>query len=245
MQNSLVFMMILFFSNTTLCAITPEITNPDNFNENIYIVKNLSANRGYSPSLGSDCGDITLKDFTPKIYRSQKNKTNNPLYQGITSQYCSIEKEAKGNGYVAGMLLPERIYFDNKDKIWKKKTKKMNTHDIIASQKLYGVKNINELKTINIYNIESVNASGYAIIDYNITKEEKRSNLKKKLSFCLFSNAEAFCGSGSMIYLFDGKEVDFTNYVLKSLETVEITPLLNWIIIATSEKGNRKWKALE
>lgn len=103
----------------------------------------------------------------------------------------------------------------------------MSAHDIIASQKLYGVKNINELKAINIYNIESVNASGYAIIDYNITKEEQRSNIKKKLSFCLFSNTEAFCGSGSMIYLFDGKEVDFTNYVLKSLETVEITPLLN------------------
>jgi hypothetical protein len=67
-------MTILFFSNTTLCAITPEITNPDKFNENIYIVKHLSANRGYSPSLGSDCGDITLKDFNPKIYRSQKKQ---------------------------------------------------------------------------------------------------------------------------------------------------------------------------
>lgn len=72
MKNSLACVIILSFSNATLCAITPEITNPDEFNENSFIVKHLSANRGYSPSLGSGCGNITLKDFTPEIYRSQK-----------------------------------------------------------------------------------------------------------------------------------------------------------------------------
>lgn len=108
-----------------------------------------------------------------------------------------------------------------------KEDKKMNERDMISSQKLYGVKNIRELHSINIYNIKSVNSSGYAIIDYNITIREKRSNIKKKLSFCLFSDGEAICGSGSTIYFFDGKEVDFTNYILKSLETVEIKTIFN------------------
>ncbi|WP_230492845.1 hypothetical protein [Martelella alba] len=46
--------------------------------------------------------------------------------------------------------------------------------------------------------------------------------MKKKLSFCLIQNQSysAFCGSRSM--LVDGKDIDFTPYMLKSLETVEM-----------------------
>lgn len=47
---------------------------------------------------------------------------------------------------------------------------------------------------------------------------------EKNLSFCLIQNQSysAFCGSGSIIGEENGKEIDFTPYMLKSLETVEI-----------------------
>lgn len=51
---------------------------------------------------------------------------------------------------------------------------------------------------------------------------EKQKGVKKSLSFCLIRDEVAFCGSGSMINLVDGKEVDFTPYMLKSFETVEM-----------------------
>lgn len=90
------------------------------------------------------------------------------------------------------------------------------------SLEVYGIKSLSELQPLDLYNIRSVNARGYAVVNRNISLEEKKKGIKKKLSFCLIQNQSysAFCGSRSM--LVDGKEVDFTPFMLKSLETVEM-----------------------
>ncbi|MDH1169356.1 hypothetical protein [Pantoea agglomerans] len=97
-----------------------------------------------------------------------------------------------------------------------------NREETRRSLDVYGIKSLSELQPLDLYNIRSVNARGYAVIDRNIPLQEKKKGLKKSLSFCLIRDEAAFCGSGSMINLVDGKEVDFTPYMLKSLETVEM-----------------------
>ncbi|MEL2271847.1 hypothetical protein AAER82_27870, partial [Klebsiella pneumoniae] len=80
---------------------------------------------------------------------------------------------------------------------------------------------LSELQPVHLYNIQTINAHGYAVIDNNVSLQEQKKGVKKKLSFCLIRDEAAFCGSGSMINLIDGTEVDFTPYMLISLETVE------------------------
>ncbi|WP_255434243.1 hypothetical protein [Pantoea sp. WMus005] len=100
----------------------------------------------------------------------------------------------------------------------------MNKEGTQRSLEIYGIKSLSELQPLELYNIRSVNARGYAVVNRNIPLEEKKKGVKKKLSFCLLQNqgSAAFCGFGSITNLIDGKEVDFTTYMLKSLETVEM-----------------------
>ncbi|MGL6019717.1 MAG: hypothetical protein ACRC0C_13855, partial [Gibbsiella quercinecans] len=128
------------------------------------------------------------------------------------------------DGYGPNRSLAEKVYFDKKTALWKKKKYNRNREETRRSLDVYGIKNLSELQPLELYNIRSVNARGYAVIDSNIPLEEKQKGVKKKLSFCLIQNQSysAFCGFGSIINLVDGKEVDFTPYMLKSLETVEM-----------------------
>lgn len=89
---------------------------------------------------------------------------------------------------------------------------------------IYGIESLSELQPVELYNIQSVNGHGYAVIDSNIPLREKQKGVRKNLSFCLIQNESysAFCGSGSIIDEENGKEIDFTSYMLRSLETVEI-----------------------
>jgi hypothetical protein len=107
---------------------------------------------------------------------------------------------------------------------WKKKKYNRNKEETRRSLDVYGIKSLSELQPLELYNIRSVNARGYAVINRNIPLEEKKKGVKKRLSFCLIQNHSysAFCGFGSIINVVDGKEIDFTPYMLKSLETVEI-----------------------
>lgn len=108
--------------------------------------------------------------------------------------------------------------------LWKKKKYILSKEGTQRSLEVYGIKSLSELQPVELYNIQSVNARGYAVINRNIPQQEKKKGMKKNLSFCLIQNQSyfAFCGSGSMINLVNGKEVDFTPYMLKSLETVEM-----------------------
>ncbi|MBU3891398.1 hypothetical protein KH388_01550 [Serratia rubidaea] len=50
----------------------------------------------------------------------------------------------------------------------------------------------------------------------------KKQELKKVVSFCLIKGQDALCGSGDLIVKVEGKDVDLTSYILKSLESMEI-----------------------
>ncbi|WBM68761.1 hypothetical protein OH773_11090 [Buttiauxella sp. WJP83] len=46
--------------------------------------------------------------------------------------------------------------------------------------------------------------------------------VKKIIYFCMIHDISALCGSGSLVRNINGNEIDFTPYVLKSLESMEI-----------------------
>jgi hypothetical protein len=208
MKKLLLLMVIPFFSSG---KITPEIANPDKFNENLF---NQITSSNYLATI-SGCKVISLKMFHPP----ERNE-----YPQSDAWLCLFSIDVISNGYGPGQALPEKVYLDKKTGLWKKKKYILSKEGTQRALDIYGIKSLSELQPLELYNIRSVNARGYAVVNRNIPLEEKKKGVNKKLSFCLIQNQSyfAFCGSGSMIDLVDGKEVDFTPYMLKSLETVEM-----------------------
>lgn len=206
MKKLLLLMAIPFFCSG---EITPAITTPDNFSELSF--NPLALHRG-NYLADTDCGMVSLKLFHPPEHKK---------YPPSASWFCLFAVDVISNGYGPGQALPEKVYLDKKTGLWRKKKYFLNKEDTQRSLKVYGIKSLSELQPLDLYKIRSVNARGYAVVNRNIPLEEKKKGVKKKLSFCLIQNQRysAFCGSRSM--LGDGKEVDFTPYMLKSLETVE------------------------
>ncbi|MFC0139495.1 hypothetical protein ACFFJN_05060 [Erwinia mallotivora] len=210
MKKLLLLMAIPFFSHG---KITPEIATPDRFSELSF--DQLTLRRGNYLADAVDCKIISLKLFHPP----EHNK-----YPLSASWLCLFSVDVISNGYGPGQALPEKVYLDKKTGLWKKKKYNQDWEEIQSSLKIFGIKNLSELQPVELYNIQSVNARGYAVIDSNIPLWEKKNGVKKNLSFCLIENQgyASLCGSGLMINVFDEKEVDFTPYMLKSLETVEM-----------------------
>lgn len=208
MKKLLLLMAIPFFSSG---GITPEIANPDKFNENLF---NQITSSHYLAAT-SGCKVISLKMFHPPERKE---------YPQSDAWLCLYAVDVIRDGYGPNRSLAEKVYFDKKTELWKKKKYNRNREEIRRSLDFYGIKNLSELQPLELYNIRSVNARGYAIVNRNIPLEEKKKGVKKKLSFCLIQNQSyfAFCGSGSMVDFVDGKDIDFTPYMLKSLETVEM-----------------------
>ena len=207
MKKLLLLMAIPFFSSG---EITPEIANPDKFNENLF---NQITSSNYLAAT-SGCKVISLKMFHPPERKE---------YPQSDTWLCLYAVDVIHDGYGPGQALPEKVYFDKKTERWKKKKYLLSKEGTQRSLEVYGIKNLSELQPLELYNIRSVNARGYAVIDSNLPLEEQKKVVKNNLSFCLMQNQSysAFCGSRPM--LVDGKkEVDFTLYMLKSLETVEI-----------------------
>ncbi|SUH07117.1 Uncharacterised protein [Salmonella enterica subsp. enterica] len=44
----------------------------------------------------------------------------------------------------------------------------------------------------------------------------------KRILFCMIDGSHALCGAGSLIRKIDNQLIDFTPYILKSLESMEI-----------------------
>jgi len=208
MKKLLLLMVIPFFSSG---EITPEIANPGKFNENLF---NQITSSNYLSTI-SGCKVISLKMFHPPERKE---------YPQSDTWLCLFSVDVISNGYGPGQALPEKVYLDKKTGLWKKKKYLLSKEGTQRSLDFYGIKNLSELQPLELYNIRSVNTRGYAVVNRNIPLEEKKKGVKKKLSFCLIQNQSyfAFCGSGSMVDLIDAKEVDFTPYMLKSLETVEM-----------------------
>ncbi|VEA66006.1 Uncharacterised protein [Serratia plymuthica] len=210
MKKLLLLAVVPFFSYG---KITPDITTPDKFSELSF--DQLILHRGNYLANTADCGVVSLKLFHPAEY----NK-----YPPSASWLCLFPVDVIKDGYGPGQVLPERIYLDKKTGFWKKKKYPLSRESIQRSLDVYGIKSLSELQPLDLYNIRSVNARGYAVVNRNISLQEKQKGVKKNLSFCLIQNQSysAFCGFGSMINLVDGKEIDFSPYMLKSLETVEM-----------------------
>ncbi|WP_029697686.1 hypothetical protein ACP26F_00190 [Franconibacter pulveris 1160] len=225
MNKHFLHLILIVCSSTARGNITPGITMPDGFNKSSFSAVRLDAGgfEGYNAVTNNGCGGVTFKDFTPTPYRTLKDKNNDPVYKGIDFWYCEFENTVRKDGYGPGRLLPEKVYFDEKNGIWKKKKYHLSKEETKESLHNYGISDISALQPVTVYNIESVNAKGYAVIDSNIPKEDRNHGMKgKRISFCLMHDSDALCGSGPMVYTFDGKDVDFSPYVLKSLETIEM-----------------------
>ncbi|HAT1619845.1 TPA: hypothetical protein I8Y04_001515 [Raoultella planticola] len=208
MKKLLLLMAIPFFSSG---EITPEIATPDKLNENVFT--QITSSNYLADTSG--CKVISLKMFHPPERKE---------YPQSDAWLCLYAVDVIHDGYGPNRSLAEKVYFDKKTDTWKKKKYNRNREETRRSLDVYGIKSLSELQPLELYNIRSVNARGYAVIDNNIPLQEKQKGVKKKLSFCLIQNQSyyAFCGSGSMVDLVDGKDIDFTPYMLKSLETVEI-----------------------
>ncbi|KGT86683.1 hypothetical protein NG99_25070 [Erwinia typographi] len=206
----------------TLCSqmawssVTPDVAEPNSFNKDRFVVYyNKVSTMGYGGS--SECEYVSLKIFYPPEYVSSKDK-----YPPSNPWLCLFAVDVIHDGYGPGRLIPEKIYFDKKNDQWKKKKFSLNREDFQESLKRYGIKGLKDLHSVELYNIQSVNARGYAVIDSNIPLWEKRKGVKKNVSFCMIHEETALCGYGPMVYSFDGEDVDFTPYMLRSLETIEM-----------------------
>lgn len=214
MREILILLTLALLSQKAVSSITPEIQMPSYFNKDRFVnyYDAISSNSG-----NNSCDNILFKNFYPPEYISSKIK-----YPPFDTWFCWFSVDVIHDGYGPNRSLAENVYFDKKTEQWKKKKYNRNREEIRRSLDVYGIKSLSELQPLDLYNIRSVNARGYAVIDRNIPLQEKKKGLKKSLSFCLICDEAAFCGSGSMINLVNGKEVDFTPYMLKSLETVEM-----------------------
>ncbi|MDZ7320915.1 hypothetical protein N4G41_04630 [Kosakonia sacchari] len=210
MKTLLVLVAIPFFS---LGKITPEIATPDRLSELSF--DQLTLHRGNYLADTASCGIISLKLFYPSEHKR---------YPPSGPWLCLFPVDVIRDGYGPGRSLSEKVYFDKKTGLWKKKKYTLSRESTQRSLEVYGIKSLSELQPLELYNIQSVNGRGYAVIDSNIPLREKQKGVKKNLSFCLIQNQSysAFCGSGSIIDEYNGKEIDFTPYMLKSLETVEM-----------------------
>jgi hypothetical protein len=210
MKKLLLLTAIPFFSSG---EIHPEIITPEKFSTLPFYQKTLHRYDYLADT--ADCGIISLKLFHPA-------EGNKYPPSGPSPWLCLFSVDVIHDGYGPNRSLAEKVYFDKKTEQWKKKKYNRNREETRRSLDVYGIKSLSELQPLELYNIRSVNARGYAVIDSNIPLAEKKKGVKKKLSFCLMQNQSysAFCGSRPM--LVDGKEIDFTPYMLKSLETVEM-----------------------
>lgn len=215
MRKFLIPMILALISQSAVSSIVPEIDVPPDFNkDNFDNYYNKVSTAGYG---GRSCGYVLFENFYPPEYTTSKIK-----FPPFNTWLCLFAVDVINDGYGPNRSLAEKVYLDKKTDLWKKKKYNRNKEETRHSLDIYGIKSLSELQPLELYNIRSVNARGYAVIDRNIPLQEKKKGLKKSLSFCLIRDEAAFCGAGSMINLVDGKEVDFTPYMLKSLETVEM-----------------------
>lgn len=113
MKKFLVLLTLTLLSQKTVSSIIPELQIPSDFNKDRFEVyyNDISINSG-----NHSCGYISFKNFYPPEYILKKIK--NPPFD---TWFCLHSVDIIHNGYGPGKILTEKIYFDKKTKLWKKK----------------------------------------------------------------------------------------------------------------------------
>lgn len=195
--------------------IIPSISLPDKLSESKYSVRMLRIDARIDYRVETpECKNVkfnvyfflneNIKDL------NDKNHVYDPEFYPITLWSCSYSREVYDVGEYGSHI--QHIVFDKNKNIW-----------VIDDD---ATKTNNKFKPSVLYNISSVNTQGFLIIDENISEMDKTiyedDNIKKKFYFCMIDGSHALCGAGSLIRKIDNQLIDFTPYILKSLESMEI-----------------------
>ena len=198
-----------------------EITPQPNFSVDLSRVTPIELNLDSATPFirqSSECDSVHLNDY----FFTRKNNKNEDLPENypITDWQCLLlngDEESYGLGYDPSVAdekpANEVVSYDEKIDTWKiVKRKKYHKND----------------KLLQLFNITSFNAKGYAVIDENINKYDIQDGVtkKKEVKFCLIESNKksyALCGQGNLLKNIDGKEVDLTPYFLKSLESMTLS----------------------
>ncbi|MGM1100721.1 DUF943 family protein [Salmonella enterica subsp. enterica serovar Paratyphi A] len=195
--------------------IIPSISLPDKLSESKYSVRMLRIDARIDYRVETpECKNVKFNDYfflNENIKDlNDKNHVYDPEFYPITLWSCSYSREVYDVGEYGSHI--QHIVFDKNKNIW-----------VIDDD---ATKTNNEFKPSFLYNISSVNAQGFLIIDENISEMDKTiyedDNIKKKFYFCMIDGSHALCGAGSLIRKIDNQLIDFTPYILKSLESMEI-----------------------
>ncbi|MBV6820171.1 hypothetical protein KWG64_19670 [Rahnella sp. PD12R] len=151
---------------------------------------------------------MTYTSFSPK------GITTSPAQSIPASQWlCMFDTDTYKNGYDTGSY-PEKISFNKKTKLWE------------VRQTGISFKGSSTYVKLKLYNIQSPNSSGFAVVDENINKHDqvlyRDKDLKKLIHFCMIHDIYALCGTGNLTTRINNKDVDLTSNALKSLETIRL-----------------------
>jgi hypothetical protein len=103
-------------------------------------------------------------------------------------------------------------WFDSDKKTWVRNEAEMKK-SLSKSQDFQDTAFLNEtIKATKIYNVQSVNAQGWAMTGDDLTGDER--GRQRGMSFCLFNPPKVLCGGGTVAYLADGRKGDITKYAL-------------------------------
>lgn len=148
--------------------ITTEIIMSDRLSEQSF--DQITLHRGNYLADTANCGIISLKLFYPPEHKR---------YPPSGPWLCLFPIDVIRDGYGPGRSLSEKVYFDKETGLWKKEKYNRNREEIQRSLEVYGIKSLNELRPVDLYNIQSVNGHGYVVIDSNIPIWEKQKGVKK------------------------------------------------------------------
>lgn len=62
----------------------------------------------------------------------------------------------------------------------------LSKESIQRSKDVYGIVNLSELQPVHLYNIQTINAHGYAVIDNNVSLQEQKKGVKKNCHSVLY-----------------------------------------------------------
>lgn len=166
----------------------------------------------------TDCDTVYFTDY---FFLGKESRNGElPSKYPITDWQCLLmdgDQESYGLGYdpsVEGEKPANQIVsYDEKSGTWK-----------IVNRKPYH----KDEKPLQLFNVTSPNAKGYMVVDENINKYDIQNGViqKKGVKFCLIENQKksyALCGEGNLLINTNGKEMDFTPYFLKSLESMALS----------------------